>query len=240
MGLSGSVKRCAAGQPSFVLYNRSMTGSRNDSPARGKDSTDPGLASPDLDPGTLKMIRKLVATNAALAERLDSLSAELERARALADHDPLCPVFNRRAFLRELNREIAVASRHGTALSILFVDLDAFKAVNDRFGHAAGDEVLRETARILAECVRKTDVVARIGGDEFGVILVRANETEAAGRIGGLMSRLEAGSDALRGVTATVGPATWRPGATAESLLAEADRAMFARKPGAQAKPWAG
>lgn len=213
-----------------------MTRHRDDSRAIDADGTELGPALESLDPEAQKMIRKLVSLNTALTQRLDTLSAELEIARTLADHDPLCPVFNRRAFLRELNREIAVAKRHGTTLTVLFIDLNQFKAINDRYGHAAGDNVLREVARILVESVRQTDIVGRIGGDEFGVILVRASEADAADRITGLVSRLAAASDALCGMTVSVGPATWQPGESAETLLAAADREMFARKPPAAVK----
>jgi diguanylate cyclase (GGDEF)-like protein len=92
----------------------------------------------------------------------------------LADNDALCPMFNRRAFEREVRREIALASRFGTPLSLIFTDLDHFKPVNDIYGHATGDAVLLKVSEILLGLTRDTDIVGRLGGDEFGIVLSQA------------------------------------------------------------------
>ena len=100
----------------------------------------------------------------------------------IADRDVLTPLLNRRAFVRELGRAIAFAQRYGAKASLAYFDLDGFKAVNDRFGHAGGDEALKAVSKALIAHVRETDVVGRIGGDEFGVILAQADGAAAAAK----------------------------------------------------------
>jgi PleD family two-component response regulator len=115
--------------------------------------------------------RSAAALLAAEIERLErELAAAREQLAALearADVDPLTELPNRRAFERELGRSLAYVKRHGTGVALLYLDLDDFKRVNDRHGHAAGDAVLRAVASVLGRHVRESDVVARIGGDEF-------------------------------------------------------------------------
>ena len=99
------------------------------------------------------------------------LRKRVEREKHRAEHDAMTRLANRATFDRRLGDAVGYARRAGGALGILFVDIDRFKQVNDRFGHAAGDAVLQEVARRLSAQVRVTDVVARIGGDEFAVIV---------------------------------------------------------------------
>jgi diguanylate cyclase (GGDEF)-like protein len=94
-----------------------------------------------------------------------------EKLRALAYWDPLTGLLNRRAMTRVLEREFKRAQRYGTPLSVAFLDVDDFKAVNDRYGHDMGDDVLKYVAVCLLEMTRETDVVARFAGDEFVIIL---------------------------------------------------------------------
>ena len=111
----------------------------------------------------------------ALRRDVATLTAALADAEALADFDTLCPVFNRRAFERELRREIALADRYGSPFCVVIIDLDGFKSINDRFGHGVGDQALIAVAEVLTENTRETDIVGRIGGDEYAVLLTHAN-----------------------------------------------------------------
>ncbi|MEX2444112.1 MAG: sensor domain-containing diguanylate cyclase [Alkalispirochaeta sp.] len=108
------------------------------------------------------------------------LEEERERYEHMAHHDPLTGLANRRLFMESLQRAISVASRQSSRVGVLFVDMNNFKAVNDSYGHDAGDSVLTETAERIRSCVRGGDVPARLGGDEFGVILMDIRGTEAA------------------------------------------------------------
>jgi diguanylate cyclase (GGDEF)-like protein len=117
---------------------------------------------------------------------------------------------------------------------VVYIDIDGFKAVNDRFGHAAGDEVLTAVARTLVDNVRASDIVGRLGGDEFGVILARADAEQAAEKADILTALIAAIRIERDGVpvpfSATAGVFTMGPGAGAADALAAADRAMYARK----------
>lgn len=164
----------------------------------------------------------------------DRLRGRIQELEDLADTDAFLPIFNRRAFERELQREVALADRHRTPLSVVFIDLNGFKQVNDRFSHAAGDAVLRNVADILTHSVRDTDVVGRLGGDEFGVILHRSNYDDAALKAQRLAEAIAGQPIIFEGhhcqVGAAAGVCAWRKGESAEEILARADAAMYADK----------
>jgi diguanylate cyclase (GGDEF)-like protein len=181
-----------------------------------------------------------------LAAEVERLERELVAARARmieletrADIDPLTDVLNRRGFERELTRSLAHAKRYGASAALVYIDLDGFKAVNDRHGHAAGDAVLKAVAAVLARHVRASDIVARLGGDEFAVLLWHLTEADAQAKA----AVLEA---AVARTTATHGGALLSVGASARAVpllpldqasdvLERADRAMYARKTARQA-----
>ena len=105
--------------------------------------------------------------------------ARLEAVETVADQDGLLPLLNRRAFVREMSRMISFAERYDVPASLIYFDLDGFKAVNDAHGHAAGDAALTYIADLLRANVRESDIVGRLGGDEFGVILAKADQAQA-------------------------------------------------------------
>jgi diguanylate cyclase (GGDEF)-like protein/PAS domain S-box-containing protein len=146
----------------------------------------------------------------------------------LADRDYLTGLLNRRRFEHELERQIERCSRHGERAALLLLDIDHFKAVNDTGGHAAGDRLLRLVGEIFEERIRRSDLTARIGGDEFAAILVDADVDAAVKVAEDLAGSLRAhdGVDA----TASVGIALLRPNDGVDAALARADRAMYAVK----------
>ena len=173
-----------------------------------------------------------------LREDQGRLQKELDQAAHLADRDTLCPIFNRRAFERELTREISLANRYGTPLCLIFIDLDRFKLINDRFGHATGDKVIQHVAETLVEHVRQSDIVGRLGGDEFGIALTHADYADGQSKaarlesiIGALTVR-DAEDQSIESVQlgASCGTVLWQRGRDAASLIAEADETMFRRK----------
>ena len=155
----------------------------------------------------------------------------------LADHDALTGLFNRRRLEEELERAIAGTNRHGRSASLLLIDLDGFKHVNDLLGHAGGDELLAQVGGLLRHTLRKTDVLCRLGGDEFAVILPDTTAAQAEVVAAKLAHAVDehtvAHSDVGHPrVTASIGITMYERGGDrdSETLLAEADRAMYAAK----------
>ena len=160
--------------------------------------------------------------------------AELQH---LADHDALTGLVNRRSFESRLDQALAAARESGRPAAVLVIDLDNFKTVNDTYGHAVGDELLRRVAAAMRSRVRDSDIVARLGGDEFGVLLSGVTPQHARMVAAELIAAVngEAGAPAGDGqvrVTASVGISPVHPSArvTAEEMLVEADIAMYEAK----------
>ena len=168
----------------------------------------------------------------ALVEQAGTAMA-LVRARAEAGTDAVTGSMNHRAMRRRLGEEIDRASRGGGPLSCLLLDLDDFKAVNDLYGHGAGDTLLRHVVAALVGEFRAFDRVARYGGDEFVVILPNAGVQAAAAAGARALSRLRAirGENGMsHGVSASIGVAAWRAGMDVDRLLAAADEALLRSK----------
>ena len=141
--------------------------------------------------------------------------------------DTLTRLPNRRAFELALTRELSRAERYGTPFSLVLVDLDRFKQINDTLGHDHGDEVLRRVARFLVEGVRREDVVARWGGEEFALLLPSTRASDALRLAERLRQALE---DLDLGVTASFGVAEYLPGESEEALFRRADQALYRAK----------
>jgi diguanylate cyclase (GGDEF)-like protein len=169
----------------------------------------------------------LAAENAALKARVAALEARIEELQRLADSDPLTPLPNRRHFLRAVSACVARVARHGTPAALLFVDVDGLKAINDAHGHGAGDEVLVHIAWLLRQRVRGSDVVARIGGDEFGVLLEHVPPAAAVEKARLLADAVAAHPVRDIPVAVSIGVAPLGPDDTAEAALARADGAMY-------------
>jgi len=183
------------------------------------------------DPEVLRLMQEVEA----LRLELKAMGQRLADAERLADHDVLTPLLNRRAFVRELQRAIAQTRRHNTPASVIYFDLDEFKDVNDRYGHAAGDAVLIAVAERLIADVREADVVGRIGGDEFAVLLQHADIEAAHAKAHALIVAASSAPIAVEGgeipVKITFGVRQIGAVDSAEQALSEADAAMYLRKP---------
>ena len=172
--------------------------------------------------------------------RIIDLQEELVRARELlrrqASRDCLTEFFNRGAMFEVLNRELKRAERESTTLSLIMTDLDHFKQINDKFGHPAGDTVLRETARRMAACVRPYDAPCRYGGEEFVIVMPGCELADAIARAEDICAQVAAAPIQVPegliyvtcsvGVTATSGPG----GFDSSALLHEADQALYMAK----------
>lgn len=175
----------------------------------------------------LEEISRLRAHVAQLQERIEQLDQ-------LAHQDSLINMPNRRGFMRELERLVDRARRYEHRAAMLFVDLDGLKMINDTFGHRAGDEALIQVADLLTRGVRRSDVVARIGGDEFGILLENADEQSAhdtAARLVDLICGCEFmhdGDSLPLSVAIGVGMIDGSEGP--DAVMARADEEMYRRK----------
>lgn len=178
-------------------------------------------------PGVAKSMPALEREN----KRLKARVAELER---LVVGDTLTPLFNRRHFMEELDRWCWRAHRYGGNYGLLFIDVDNLKAVNDRSGEGAGDALLTAIAKSLLGVVRRSDLVARVGGDEFAVLLDNMPEAELARkaeRISKLVGKLKVEHQGeILTPSISTGFTPLEPGIKASELLSRADRSMFEAK----------
>jgi diguanylate cyclase (GGDEF)-like protein len=191
----------------------------------------PRLASPPrppVAPGDAKaQIRRLRAQLAQALARIDQLQAS-------ADTDFLLEIPNRRGFERELNRVIAYIRRYHASGAVIVLDVDRLKPINDTFGHAAGDSVLKAIVTALSRQIRASDVIGRLGGDEFALLLWNLTETDAHAKAAMLEQAVDGLSFVFRGRTVTTGVsagvAVLGPHSEAGRALEEADCAMYVRK----------
>lgn len=193
-----------------------------------------GLTEAELTPSVQGALKTLLGEIDDLRGEVGRLKTQLAEMEGLADRDVLTPVLNRRAFMRELGRISTFAQRYGADASLVYFDLDGFKSVNDRFGHAAGDAALKTVAERLVANVRDSDIVGRLGGDEFAVILVQADLATAKAKADSLVKVIEAApvtfGDWSAPLHITAGVRQIEPGADPEVALAEADATMYVRK----------
>ena len=146
----------------------------------------------------------------------------------------MVPVANRRAFVREMSRMVAYAERYGSGSSVLYFDINGFKEINDQHDHAAGDAALRQIAELLAENVREFDIVGRLGGDEFGVILAQASPEVAAEKAASLSALISTTplnwEGAAISVSVSYGLYSFSGTEDAGEALQRADQAMYEQK----------
>ena len=189
---------------------------------------------------------------------VDALRRREDEVRQLAYYDPVTELPNRRMLMDRLNHDLAQGGRLGHSTAVLFLDLDKFKAINDQFGHEAGDLLLREVGARLSRCVRSSDTVSRLGGDEFVIVLPQIahmdDAVSAAEKVINVLGEPVTLAGQRFDVTISIGIAIAPPGVRqdAAGLLARADAAMYAAKkagrncfrfgdePGRQAPPLTG
>jgi diguanylate cyclase (GGDEF)-like protein len=171
------------------------------------------------------------ASQSQLQEEMQRLVESDSAAKEMGIRDRLTGLYNRHYFNDVIRRELARSRRHGSGLSVLLIDVDRFKEINDVRGHQVGDEVLQFVANYLTACVRESDLVFRWGGDEFLVLLTHSDEATAAQKAEELGRHLPhiPGAEQLQ-PTLSVGWATHRPKAEFPKTLAEADARMYEMK----------
>lgn len=177
---------------------------------------------------------RLIQEISALRAKVARLQERVEQLDQLAHQDSLINLPNRRGFMRELERLIARVDRYGIKAAMLFVDLDGLKMINDTFGHRTGDEALIQVAGLLAKGVRHSDVVARIGGDEFGILLESSDEHAAQETAARLIEQISACEVLHDGETlplsVAIGVGMIDSLDTPDAIMERADEAMYRRK----------
>lgn len=193
-----------------------------------------GIPEAEFTPRVRDAVLALMTDVERLTREVEQTRAHLDLASRSADQDMLLPILNRRAFMREVTRFISFAERYGTSSSLLYFDLDNFKAVNDAHGHAAGDSVLRHFSDLMASQIRDSDVLARLGGDEFGVILAHVTAEQAVMKGEKLAQALRDHPPVWNGEPVALsfshGTCELKAGENADTAISYADRAMYQRK----------
>ncbi len=205
-------------------------------PARpaGDVATIAGLTEAELTPKVRQALDMLMKEVQRMREELSQARHRINYLEKLADEDTLVPVANRRAFVREMSRMMAYAERYNAQTSVLYFDINGFKEINDTYGHAAGDAALQHVAMLLSENIRESDLVGRLGGDEFGVILAQAGGDSAQEKAASLSARIEGTPFEWEGnqlpLSVSFGAYTFSGGEDAGEALSRADKAMYEQK----------
>jgi diguanylate cyclase (GGDEF)-like protein len=179
-------------------------------------------------------VERLIAEIDALRGKVAELQERVGQLDQLAHQDALVDLPNRRGFMRALERLSDRVNRYSEKAAMLFVDIDGLKLINDSCGHKAGDQALIEVARLLVGGVRKSDLVARIGGDEFGILLSHADDAsahETAARLVDLIAGCDFSHDgAALPLSVAIGVGMISGEESPEEVMARADREMYRRK----------
>ena len=193
-----------------------------------------GIPEEEFTPSVREAASRLVDEIELLRREVEQTRTRLEDMARTADQDTLLPILNRRAFVREISRAIALVARYGTPSSLLYFDLDNFKAVNDAHGHAAGDVVLRHFSDLIGSQIRDSDILARLGGDEFGVLLSHVTLDQARKKGHAVAESLRNNPPLWNGLPVALsfscGAHELHAGQSADIAMAEADSAMYAEK----------
>jgi len=202
--------------------------------AAGPSANVLGIPEAEFTPKVRDAIMGLMSEVESLRRELNQTRIRLEDMEKAADQDGMLPLLNRRAFVRELTRYIGMTGRYNMPVSLIYFDLNHLKKTNDTYGHAAGDAVLTHFAEVLSKNVRESDCVGRLGGDEFGVLLSHANQTQALKKADSLAATLHASPTQWNGTTIPVsfayGAFELKSGDNPDTAMARADQAMYAHK----------
>ncbi|MFN4277083.1 MAG: GGDEF domain-containing protein [Ferrovibrio sp.] len=193
-----------------------------------------GIPEPELTPRVRDAIMRLMGEVDQLRNELNRTRHRLAELERLADRDTLTPLYNRRAFVRELSRAMAHVERYNRPSCLIYFDLNGLKEINDKYGHAAGDAALIQVGQILLDNTREVDVIARLGGDEYGVILSETDAQQGREKADHLAEAIRRRPLHWEGkslpLDAAYGVYPLKPGEDPGSALAAADQMMYSHK----------
>jgi diguanylate cyclase (GGDEF)-like protein len=217
-------------QPDMTMKKRVLASAK----APGKPGRRPAAARRKETAGPAAAATRDKATIRKLRGELKAALKRIEELQAFADTDFLLGIPNRRGFEQELQRAVAYIKRYRASGALILLDVDRLKPINDAFGHAAGDQVLKAIAAVLMRQVRASDVVGRLGGDEFVLLLWNLSETDARAKAAALEADIDRLTFAFGGQQVTAGASAGVAVITSHSdasrALEEADSAMYVRK----------
>lgn len=197
-------------------------------------STVQGIPENEMTPKVKHAIFELMGEVTRLNQELEIKNKRIDYLEKLADEDPLAPILNRRAFIRELSRSIDFAKRYNQPSSLIFIDVNNMKGINDQFGHSAGDTALTTIVDILLKNTRSTDIVGRLGGDEFGLILRQASKEIADQKVPYFSQLIQESGFNVQGthipLSASFGVHTFTGEEDPADILAAADSKMYEHK----------
>jgi diguanylate cyclase (GGDEF)-like protein len=180
------------------------------------------------------IVAKLMAAAADAERKLAAQARRIAELEAMSYTDELTGLYNRRGMSEAIGRALSAAQRHNETGGLAYLDLDGFKAINDKYGHEAGDTMLRAAADAIRSQIRTTDTAARLGGDEFAVLFAKGEPSALrakAERVRIILMNTWVDLGAAKvAIRASMGFAQYRPGMTRDRLIAAADSAMYADK----------
>jgi len=193
-----------------------------------------GIPPSEMTPRVRSAIMMLMTEVENMRKELEFAHRKISELEKLADQDALISVSNRRAFVREMTRMISYSERYGIHSSLLYLDLNDLKKINDNYGHAAGDAALLHLADVIVKNLRDSDIIGRLGGDEFGVILPKANEKMARAKAEHLIGKIEKKPLMWKGkklhLNVAYGIYPLQLGESADQALDNADKNMYLHK----------
>ncbi|WP_321397319.1 GGDEF domain-containing protein [Emcibacter sp.] len=227
VGKSGPVRRKPAPKSSKVGASQAL---RNISDS----STVLGIPPEEMTERVRRAIMTLMSEVESMRRELELAHRKISELERLADQDSLINISNRRAFVREMTRMIAYSERYGINSSLVYMDLNDLKKINDTYGHAAGDAALVHLAENMVKSLRDSDIIGRLGGDEFGIILPKASEADAVNKAKYIIEKITQKPLIWEGqeiyLDVAYGVYSLKSGESADRALDEADKKMYAHK----------
>ncbi|MDG1859368.1 MAG: GGDEF domain-containing protein [Emcibacteraceae bacterium] len=193
-----------------------------------------GIPAAEMTPKVRDAIMTLMSEVENMRSELEIAHRRISELEKLADQDSLIDIANRSAFVREMTRMISYSDRYGINSSLIFLDMNDLKVINDTIGHKAGDQALVHVAKVMQSNLRDSDIIGRLGGDEFGIILPKANEHNASQKAEQIVSALEKNPLVINGQNITLkiayGIYPLHSGLSPDQALDHADKKMYSNK----------
>lgn len=233
---TGNVGKAQPIRRKTVGKTSSVTGASTTTAARNVNDTASvlGIPSSEMTPKVRNAIMMLMSEVDNMRNELEIAHRRISELEKLADQDSLIEISNRRAFVREMTRMISYSDRYGIDSSLVFLDMNDLKVINDTYGHKAGDLALVHIAKIMVNNLRDSDIIGRLGGDEFGIILPKASEANADAKAKQILEALEKNPLTLDGKKVTVkiayGIYPLHSGLSPDQALDHADKKMYTHK----------